>query len=885
MESFYGGRPGASFIITKTFPDIATMKEKFSQGTGYNEVYYDEYVVIQTSNPENADNGKVFRRGYDLNNGYGGGEYVGSIKGPAGPPTVLELMPYKNILSERNGEGNANTNPIYGNYPTQNEVVNNITYHHWDRQQGTVEDSPIELIPGKSGNKFNNNIFYRYYQITDANNNITKTKMGFRVPYPIFDFSVTPINADQELSINKVNANDNNKFYHNWNIKIPIARKGDSIQCLRVITIETDADNENINYEYFAPGAPLEQQQKRLSDRELHQAILTCDIVTYNAQNIVDTVTTYYICDFNIIKNINITQQGYLQFTLPDGNIVTSSVSILPSINNMELNEYGQFSINWENTNGTSGESVFDNEIQWINNIEYTNDGFKFIYNTRARDENGEIIYENGQPKRASKIIPIGDSQKVITDIKFFDKTNVSYVNGEQSPNDLYYTYVGIESDLQKVNLEDATYSKDLNPFQGYVRNSDGIAYKKILGFKDSITNIASASALNIWNIKMESLQKRLQQIENTLKSFSIVTNVDNDVSIYTPENMICKSKLYIDFHSTSASEVSISLNVPLASPIVAMLHSLLSQSWSGGTLQDGSYCISQIQGVHTLNYSQLGLLFNKIYLSEIPETTLDMLYPNELFGTLSATNKLNKWQNIYASDINTNKRKETDYLNQMYAFYRGYGGYIVSNSVTIPENSTIEDISIAPNEAVSYIPAQARYGNIIRQDVQSASTLAHSLLINQAAPFFNKNVTSVLNDPDTTDNYSSEYYANALADSEKAKYTSTLCNEANDYIVDLLLSCLTGKDYTIPQDGDGPAVYGDQNSEQNLKRFAALANWNILWYPGNTQLSCSRTYLCYQTACGLSDLAKWDKLQRKFEIPVTVELNLSNLANIANKN
>ena len=70
MESFYGGRPGASFIIVKTFQTIAKMKQAFQKGTGYNQVYFDEYVTIyNTSEPAYKYNGNVYRRGYDINNG------------------------------------------------------------------------------------------------------------------------------------------------------------------------------------------------------------------------------------------------------------------------------------------------------------------------------------------------------------------------------------------------------------------------------------------------------------------------------------------------------------------------------------------------------------------------------------------------------------------------------------------------------------------------------------------------------------------------------------------------------------------------------------------------------------------------------------------------
>ena len=86
MNSFYGGKPGNSFKIVQNFETIAAMKAAFQQGANYTDVHYDEYVIINTNGTSDQDNGKVFRRGYDLHNEYGGGEYVGQIKFNLTPP-------------------------------------------------------------------------------------------------------------------------------------------------------------------------------------------------------------------------------------------------------------------------------------------------------------------------------------------------------------------------------------------------------------------------------------------------------------------------------------------------------------------------------------------------------------------------------------------------------------------------------------------------------------------------------------------------------------------------------------------------------------------------------------------------------------------------------
>ena len=121
MGNFYGGREGRSFVITKEFQTITEMVEKFSMGPSYNEVHFDEYVLINTINKNSPENGQIFRRGYDFDsdrtiNSYklgrdekgntylkvdipaGGAVYVGTIVGPAGRAPIFNFNLYDNVV-------------------------------------------------------------------------------------------------------------------------------------------------------------------------------------------------------------------------------------------------------------------------------------------------------------------------------------------------------------------------------------------------------------------------------------------------------------------------------------------------------------------------------------------------------------------------------------------------------------------------------------------------------------------------------------------------------------------------------------------------------------------------------------------------------------------
>lgn len=127
MGSFYGGREGHSFIIVRNFTSVKEMVENFKLGPSYNEVHFDEYVLINTPNKANPENGQIFKRGYDydgvrkiktynpeVKNGNlvgkfiieeiesGGAIYIGTIAGPAGRAPIFNFTTMNEVLAKEN---------------------------------------------------------------------------------------------------------------------------------------------------------------------------------------------------------------------------------------------------------------------------------------------------------------------------------------------------------------------------------------------------------------------------------------------------------------------------------------------------------------------------------------------------------------------------------------------------------------------------------------------------------------------------------------------------------------------------------------------------------------------------------------------------------------
>lgn len=260
MESFYGGRQGASVVIKKHFDGINIpektyknillavdqngdmiqpiisktidnwqnynwaafkqdgqdgrplayaegMVQSFSQGGDtVQDVGYGEYVIIDTISglcqENNPDNGKLFRRGMNYAEPeLAGAEYIGQIVGPQGNAPTLDIGSFTDILNQEKAQ---------------------IGYYGIDND---------DLIAGTA----NSGINYGWYSVKDEYGNVIGTKIGFQFPYLVEEFTgvaIEPyIDGTSEGFENRelIQSIFNYPYYKRWKINIPKGYKGDSI--------------------------------------------------------------------------------------------------------------------------------------------------------------------------------------------------------------------------------------------------------------------------------------------------------------------------------------------------------------------------------------------------------------------------------------------------------------------------------------------------------------------------------------------------------------------------------------------------------------------------------------------------------------------------------
>ena len=353
-NSFYGGRRGASFVIVKKFASISDMVAAFSQGGSYKTVNYDEYVLIDTVSKNDADNGKIFRRGYEYNNEMGGAIYMGQIVGPAGysPHVKLKTIAEVEAVQERD----------------------NFTY-----RRGTGNYAPTEnLVPGKYIEntlvKYNDKITWAYCSVRDENEADTTVHIGFKFPYTVIEYEANSVNPYYNRSNNTSNFTNENlveriddethPFYEKWHINIPKGIKGDAFKNLRVQVATT----------------AIEEYDGQQDDISNGREVLVYNYYDYSASEN-PTPKQIYLGDYNMISSINLADDGTLTIDYTHNDTIT-----------------------------------YTKKIKWINSVTLNgNDGrLKIQYNDGA-EYNAQLIYPSDLSVNTGDIEGAGNQKLHVT--------------------------------------------------------------------------------------------------------------------------------------------------------------------------------------------------------------------------------------------------------------------------------------------------------------------------------------------------------------------------------------------------------------------------------------------------------------------------------------
>lgn len=353
MYSFYGGRPGNSFIIIKNFPTVQDMVTAFSGGPNYTDVHYDEYVIINTQDKNSEDNGKIYRRGYEYTNSQGGAEYIGTIVGPSGNAPMVQMTTEAGVRQKQQQ---------YEDDPAYTQRFN----------QGSYTLTNYSLVPGKQGNTFHDEISWTCCSIRDINGVDTTAYIGFTIPYPVIELQAQTGSPYSQATATKAAELEEHPFYDKWILNIPKGKHGDAFKNLEIIEA-----NENDGVSAY-DGQDI--------DRQKHSKILVYEYYNYDSEAN-PTPQKLYLGDYNIIEDIHIEQDGTIIVQYSHDKTAQLN-KILKWIKNIQYNtEDGILTFTYNTTEEREGEiqnQKVDFKLREIDDIVLSDDGdLTFYYNTK----------------------------------------------------------------------------------------------------------------------------------------------------------------------------------------------------------------------------------------------------------------------------------------------------------------------------------------------------------------------------------------------------------------------------------------------------------------------------------------------------------------------
>ena len=368
------------------------MVQHFARGTqSSSEVNYGEYVLIDTiyrfHNTVDPDNGKIFRRGMNIDTELAGAEYIGQIVGPQGEVSELSIDHYRDIMEEPNRH--------HGSYNMIDGIV-----------PGKIDGEDI----------YNDEIKYAYVTVYDEYDNITGATIGFEFPYFVEDFFTvlrSPYDEDgiplkDDVNIIERVDDRTHPYYERWKLYIPRGIQGDDLSNLKIYPTKVRAGTPFWNDSTFSgdPAGYFSQEYNIVVANDNYLTIL------YNGRSVYCkpddgwglrikyTVTSYKeqergisqeidIGKYDIVSGFNLADDGVLTIfytNSPDKISDTVVKWIEPDNGGFEFLENGTIKI----TFNTGEQKIFEDLLTWMTDIDLSDEGdFVITYNNEKISHDG----------------------------------------------------------------------------------------------------------------------------------------------------------------------------------------------------------------------------------------------------------------------------------------------------------------------------------------------------------------------------------------------------------------------------------------------------------------------------------------------------------------
>ena len=453
------------------------MVQCFSQGGITTDIVnYGEYVIIDTPNKNDLDNGKVYRRGLDYQNDLGGAEYIGQIIGPTGSSPEIYMDSFTTLVSEGGPQ---------------------ISYENDDIIPGMELDADGQMI-------FNDAIHSSWVTLRDQFGVVTGCKIGFQFPYHVFSF--TAKNVDDPYTKRELIKRIDDKqhpYFSKWEISIPKGIKGDTFDNLHIAnsiaikdavyyedencTIELGTLSEdtliNFNsgfyneereiYTITLESGDIAYVKKEDTDKE----VLVYKEIKYDTNPLGD-IEYFILGEYNVIDNITLMPDGSLKINYSyDGIKICNEDNKIQWINNIRLTPKGKLEVKYNTADNyvTINDSPQQPPIQWI-------DKHGIQINTNKIDTNGTDLGEGSGSQKVQVTYNTGEVEEIGQPINYIIESVITK-NREELTDDYREKDTGqLKSKVAKNNRLLVIYS---DPSLRAQLQADTIWESKKLGYFD----------------------------------------------------------------------------------------------------------------------------------------------------------------------------------------------------------------------------------------------------------------------------------------------------------------------------------------------------------------------------------------------------------------
>lgn len=400
--------------IKAAFPSIKDMVASFQLGANFREVWYEDLCIIDTQNKNHPDNGKVFMRGLDYQNSMGGAIYKFQIVGPSSGTPFFQVDTIDNVTHMSTKVLEENT---YRRYPVGQNADGTVITNwkqddngNWHDGGGTLKKDfkfnikNRTLVPGKSGNSFNDDIEYTWVNIRkDDEDADSWFYVGMKFPYTVIDYKAHAIsqydaagNIKKDADMASIGRIDDktHPFWEYWDMGIPKGLKGDTLRNLKVIEMKEELRNKVYATEHITVNpttglATVGQSgyPNMEDDIAKHRQIVVYELYIYDKRINPDPILIY-LGDFNIIKNITLDDKGTLtvSYTHNNDTVFTKKIKWVTGVALSTGNGAagGHFKMDFNNDS-----PAYETNLTWVKGLEIQNNGD--VIGTFAGTDGGKL--------------------------------------------------------------------------------------------------------------------------------------------------------------------------------------------------------------------------------------------------------------------------------------------------------------------------------------------------------------------------------------------------------------------------------------------------------------------------------------------------------------